>query len=88
MRKYIFSAGDIKVSVEQYPDGLGGMRKILIGMKIPYAAPPLGQLRFKVGSATEFTFRKHCNQSKISRSRKKKEKPLISNEESYRGTLR
>ena len=26
------------------------MRKILVGMKIPYAAPPLGQLRFKVGS--------------------------------------
>ena len=50
MRQNIFSAGDIKVSVEQYPDGSGGMRKILVGMKIPYAAPPLGQLRFKVGS--------------------------------------
>ena len=46
--------GDIKVSLEEYPaDGPGGsgaMRKILVGMKIPYAAPPLGQLRFKVGS--------------------------------------
>ena len=47
------SDGDIKVSVERYPDGKGGMRKILVGMKIPFAAPPLGPLRFKVGPSAK-----------------------------------
>ena len=59
-KQFEFPDGDIKVSLEQWtdgPDGSGTMRKILVGMKIPYAAPPVGQLRFKV-SVDEFkTFR-------------------------------
>ena len=49
------SDGDIKVSVEQYPDRNSAVRKILVAMKIPYAAPPLGQLRFKVSSLADIT---------------------------------
>ena len=52
MKQFKFVDGDLKLSLEEYPaDGPGGsgaMRKILVGMKIPFAAPPVGQLRFKV----------------------------------------
>ena len=42
------SDGPIKASVEEHAFGEGENKTIMVAMKIPYAAPPIGHLRFMV----------------------------------------
>ena len=54
------SDGPINVSMEEHVSNIpmpGNKSKIMVGMKIPYAAPPLGSLRFMVTLIWKVTWR-------------------------------
>lgn len=60
--------GPIEVSMEEYVTDKANntKRKIMVGTKIPYAKPPLAQLRFQApANVTQWTDPKNCNRGKL-----------------------